>query len=144
MSEGFDECILGDFLGVFLLHAQRGRARGRWRSCPLLGVAPAVFIPYIACPAGVSTGFVVGTSDAMILTGFAYFLIPFSGISSITPTLFALNASLSTPRTLNLLLFLDSLSPSPLSSIDFSTRYFTVSLLAIAQATFWINLSTVA
>ena len=39
-------------------------------------------------PAGVRQGLVVGIRDAITPTGLAYFTMPFSGISSITPTLF--------------------------------------------------------
>ena len=39
-------------------------------------------------PAGVRQGLVVGTREAMTPTGLAYFTMPFSGISSMTPTLF--------------------------------------------------------
>ncbi len=87
---------------------------------------------YMALPAGVKSGFVAGTTHAITPTGFAYFTIPFSGNSSITPTLFCLKASLSTPRILNLLFSRLTGSPSLLSSM----LIFTSSLKVFVLATF--------
>ena len=70
----------------------------------------------IPTPGGVSSGFVVGTRDAMTPTGFAYFTIPRSGSSSMMPTLRWRSTSRRMPMTLNRLPTRLTGSPIPLSS----------------------------
>ena len=74
--------------------------------------------------------------------GLPYLTMPFSGSSSMTPTLFCRSASRSTPRIFMRLPIRLTASPSPLSSIPMSTSRVNVRLLATAQATAWHSRST--
>ena len=96
---------------------------------------------YIEFPAGVRSGLVAGTTQAITPTGLAYLTIPFSGISSITPTLFCLNASLSTPLILNFLFSLLTGSPILLSSMLIATSSLKVWVFATFHAMALIALS---
>ena len=93
-------------------------------------------------PGGVSSGFVVGTSEAMRPTGFAYLTIPFSGSSSMTPMLFWRRTSRRMPMTLSRLPTRLSGSPMPLSSTPILARRVKVVSFATAQATAWQSRST--
>jgi len=96
---------------------------------------------YIAFPAGVKSGLVAGITHAITPTGFAYFTIPFSGISSIIPTLFCLRASRSTPLILYFLFSLLTGSPNLLSSMLILTNSLKVCVLATFHAIALIVLS---
>ena len=93
-------------------------------------------------PGGVSSGLVVGTSEAMRPTGLAYLTMPFSGSSSMTPTLFWRSTSRRMPMTLKRLPTRLSGSPMPLSSTPIRARRVNVASLATAQATAWQRRST--
>ncbi len=74
--------------------------------------------------------------------GLPYLTMPFSGISSMMPTLFWRSASRSTPRIFIRLPMRLTGSPRPLSSMPMSTRRVNVVLFATAQATAWQSRST--
>ena len=93
-------------------------------------------------PGGVSSGFVVGTSEAMRPTGFAYLTMPRSGSSSMTPMLGCRRTSRRMPMTLLRLLTRDTRSPMPLSSTPMLASRVNVVSLATAQATAWHSRST--
>ena len=73
----------------------------------------------------------------MTPAGFAYFTIPFSGISSMTPVLFCRRASRSTPMILKRLELRPSGSPSPLSCTLIATMRLKVFSFAVAQPSAW-------
>ena len=98
----------------------------------------------IPTPGGVSSGLVVGTSDAITPTGFAYLTIPRSGSSSMTPTLGWRSTSRRMPITLSRLPTRLTGSPMPLSSTPIAASRVKVSSLATAQATAWHSRSTSA
>jgi hypothetical protein len=79
---------------------------------------------------------------AMTPAGLPYLTMPFSGSSSITPTLFWRSASRSTPRIFMRLPIRLTGSPRPDSSIPMSTRRVNVRLFATAHATAWQSRST--
>ncbi len=80
--------------------------------------------------------------QAMIPAGLPYFTMPFSGSSSMMPTLFWRSASRSTPRIFIRLPIRLTASPRPLSAMPMSTSRVNVCLLATAQATAWHSRST--
>ena len=98
----------------------------------------------IPTPGGVSSGFVVGTSEAIRPTGLAYLAMPLSGSVSITPTLGCRRTSRRMPMTLKRLLTRLSGSPMPLSSTPICARRVKVLSLATAHATAWQRRSTSA
>ena len=57
------------------------------RGCGEKITASFALIALMAVPGGVRAGFVMGTIEAMTPAGLAYLTIPFSGSSSMTPTL---------------------------------------------------------
>ena len=73
--------------------------------------------------------------DAITPTGLAYFTMPFSGISSITPMLFCRRASRRIPMILKRLLGRPARSPRPLSSTLMLASRVNVAALAVAQPT---------
>ena len=83
-----------------------------------------------------------GISAAITPAGFAYFTIPFSGISSITPILFCRNASRRIPRTFARRV--GSRLPMPLSSTLKLANRIAVGSLAVAHAIARQARSTVA
>ena len=97
---------------------------------------------YMALPAGVKSGLVAGTTHAITPTGLPYLTIPFSGISSMIPTLFWRNASLSTPLILNFLFSRLTGSPIPLSSMLILTSSLKVWVFATFHAIALIVRST--
>ena len=112
------------------------------RGCGEKMTASRHLMANIPTPGGVSSGFVVGTSDAIRPTGLAYLAMPFSGTVSITPTLGCRRTSRRMPMTLKRLLIRLSGSPMPLSSTPIWARRVNVVSLATAQATAWQSRST--
>ena len=74
--------------------------------------------------------------------GLPYLTMPFSGSSSMMPTLFCRSASRSTPRIFIRLPIRLTASPRPLSLMPMSTSRVNVFLFATAQATAWQSRST--
>src|SRR6267143_4890520 len=87
-------------------------------------------------------GLVTGISEAMTPAGFAYFTIPFSGISSMIPMLFCRSASRRMPSTFARRR--GSGLPMPLSSTLICASLMAVASLPPAQATARHKLSTAA
>ena len=85
----------------------------------------------MAIPMGVTYGLVTGIRDAITPAGFAYFTMPFSGISSITPILFWREASRRIPRTFDRRL--GSGLPRPLSATLIAASRVAVTSLPPAQ-----------
>ena len=100
------------------------------------------FTAYMPTPGGVSSGLVVGTSDAMSPTGFAYLTMPRSGSVSITPMLFWRSRSRRIPMTLKRFETRLSRSPIPLSSTPMWASRVKVVSLATAQPIAWQSRST--
>ena len=88
----------------------------RLRGCGEKMTASRLLMANMPTPGGVSSGFVVGTRDAISPTGFAYLTMPCSGSSSMTPTLGWRSTSRRMPMTLNRLPIAAHGSPMPLSS----------------------------
>ena len=112
------------------------------RGCGEKMTASRHLMANIPTPGGVSSGFVVGTSDAIRPTGLAYLAMPFSGTFSMTPTLGWRRTSRRMPMTLKRLLIRLSGSPMPLSSTPIWASRVKVVSLATAQATAWQSRST--